>query len=44
MSRPRFVESGCIKCHPHVVDLDSNKYGNTAPKLLEGYNIVEYEG
>jgi cbb3-type cytochrome oxidase cytochrome c subunit len=44
MNRSRFVESGCVKCHPHVVDLDSPKFGSTAPKLLEGYNIVRQYG
>ncbi len=44
MNRARFVESACIKCHTHVVDLDSPKYGNTAAKVLKGYNIVRQYG
>ncbi len=44
MSKSRFVESGCVKCHPHVVELESSKYGETAPKLLKGYNIVRQYG
>ncbi len=45
MSPERFTESGCIKCHHSVVELGVNpKFGATAPKVFEGYNIVRQYG
>lgn len=45
MSPLRMVESGCIKCHHNVVELESNKkYGNSAPKVVQGYNLVRKFG
>jgi mono/diheme cytochrome c family protein len=45
MHRARFVESGCVKCHPHVVDLETHpQFGNTAPKLVKGYHLVREFG
>lgn len=40
-----FEESGCIKCHHNVVELGINKeFGNTAPKVFEGYNLIREYG
>ena len=45
MSPERFKESGCLKCHHSVVELGINpKFGATAPKLFEGYNIIRQYG
>ncbi len=44
MWKTRFAESGCVKCHPHVVDLEHSSYGNTAPKLVRGYHLVRQYG
>lgn len=46
MSKTRFTGSGCLKCHPHVVDLDSPKTAESpaAQKVLKGYNIVRQYG
>ncbi|MCA9100281.1 MAG: hypothetical protein KDA63_03965, partial [Planctomycetales bacterium] len=42
----RFVESGCLKCHHEVVDLEpSDEFPEPpAPKLLEGFNLVKRLG
>jgi cytochrome c551/c552 len=41
----RFTESTCIKCHHNVVELGVNpQFGATAPKVVEGYNIVRQFG
>jgi cytochrome c551/c552 len=46
MNKTRFIGSGCLKCHPHVVDLDSPKTADSAAaqKVLKGYNIVRQYG
>lgn len=45
MSPNRFMESGCIKCHHDVVELGVHpKFGATAPKVFEGYNLVRQYG
>ena len=45
MSPERFTESGCIKCHHSVIELGVNpKFGATAPKVFEGYNLVRQFG
>ena len=44
MLRSRFVQASCVKCHPHVVDLEHSRFGNTAEKLVRGYNIVRQYG
>jgi cytochrome c2 len=41
----RFTEAGCLKCHHNVVELGTNpKFGPTAPKVVEGYNLVREFG
>lgn len=41
----RFAESSCIKCHHNVVELGSSpKFGASAPKVVEGYNIIRQYG
>ena len=42
----RFVESGCLKCHQEVVDLEpSSKFPDPpAPKLVEGYEVIRRYG
>jgi cytochrome c2 len=41
----RFTEAGCLKCHHNVVELGVNpKFGPTAPKVVEGYNLVRQFG
>jgi cytochrome c551/c552 len=41
----RFRESACIKCHVNVTELGTNrKFGATAPKVVEGYNLVKQYG
>ena len=42
----RFVESGCLKCHHDVVDLEpSDKYPDPpAPKLIAGYETIRRYG
>ena len=42
----RFVESGCLKCHHDVVDLEpSTKYPDPpAPKLIAGYETIRRYG
>ena len=42
----RFVESGCLKCHHDVVDLQSSaKYPDPpAPKLMAGYETIRRFG
>ena len=45
MHPKRFNEAGCLKCHHNVVELGVNpKFGATAPKLVEGYNLVRQFG
>ena len=45
MHPANFVESGCLKCHHNVTELGVNeKYGPTAPKLVEGYELVKEYG
>ena len=46
MNKKRFMASGCLKCHPYVVDLDSPKsdYIPSVQKLVQGYNIVREYG
>ncbi len=42
----RFEESGCLKCHHEVVDLEpSRKFPEPpAPKLVEGYEVIRRYG
>ncbi len=41
----RFRESTCIKCHVNVTELGNNQqFGATAPKVVEGYNLVKEYG
>ena len=41
----RMRESGCIKCHHSVIELGVNKkFGPTAPKVYEGWQIVRQYG
>ena len=42
----RFAESGCVKCHHDVAELDSSKQFRDppAPKLVEGYHLVRKNG
>jgi cytochrome c551/c552 len=46
MNKTRFTGSGCLKCHPHVVDLDSPKTADSpaTQKVVRGYNIVREYG
>ena len=42
MHPKQFVESGCLRCHHSVIELGINeKFGPTAPKLFEGYNLIK---
>ncbi|MBN1910636.1 MAG: c-type cytochrome [Pirellulales bacterium] len=42
----RFVQSGCVRCHPEVTDLrPSDRFPDPpAPKLLAGYDFVRQHG
>jgi len=42
----RFVQSGCLKCHPDVTDLyESDRFADpAAPKLLAGYELLRTNG
>ncbi|MCA9097612.1 MAG: c-type cytochrome, partial [Planctomycetaceae bacterium] len=41
----RFREASCVKCHHNVVELgNSPKFGSSAPKVVEGYNIIRQFG
>lgn len=41
----RFRESACIKCHHNVVELGVNdKFGSTAPKAYEGWQLIREYG
>ncbi|MEW4527778.1 MAG: c-type cytochrome [Maioricimonas sp. JB045] len=45
MQTGQFIESSCLKCHHNVVELGVNeKYGASAPKLFEGYNLIREYG
>lgn len=46
MRPARFVESGCLRCHHDVVDLEpSRRFPDPpAPKLLAGYHLVRQNG
>ncbi len=45
MQQKQFVESSCLKCHHSVVELGINpKYGATAPKVFEGYELIKSYG
>ena len=45
MMPERFQESTCLKCHHSVVELGVNaKFGSSAPKVVEGYNLVKTFG
>ena len=45
MQSSQFVESSCLKCHHSVVELGVNeKYGATAPKVFEGYELIKSYG
>jgi hypothetical protein len=42
----RFVQSGCLKCHPDVTDLyENDRFADpAAPKLLAGYELLRTNG
>jgi len=41
----QFTESTCLKCHHSVIELGVNaKYGATAPKVFEGYELIKSYG
>ncbi len=41
----RLAEAACIKCHHNVVELGVNPtYGASAPKVVEGYNLIRQYG
>lgn len=40
----RFVESGCLKCHHQVTDLIRDGSRAEAPKLVDGYHLIEKAG
>jgi len=45
MQPGQFIESSCLKCHHSVVELGVNaKYGATAPKVFEGYELIKSYG
>lgn len=45
MAPARFKESGCLKCHHNVVELGTNpKFGATAPKVVQGYELIQQFG
>jgi len=45
MQPDRFIESSCLKCHHDVVELGVNpEYGPTAPKVYEGFQLIEKYG
>ena len=45
MNPKRFEESSCIKCHINVVELGTNeKFGPTAPKVVQGHNLIQTYG
>jgi len=45
MTPKRFNESTCLKCHHSVTELGINpKFGATAPKLFEGYQLIQKYG
>ena len=46
MHPARFAESGCLKCHHEVVELNaSDRFPETpAPKLLAGHNLIKAYG
>lgn len=40
-----FVEASCLRCHHSVVELGVNaKFGASAPKLFEGYELIKEYG
>src|SRR6185295_17478278 len=46
MRPERFIESGCLKCHQDVAELEpSERFPEPpAPKLMSGYNIIRQYG
>jgi mono/diheme cytochrome c family protein len=44
MLSSRFVESGCLKCHPQITDLITHGSKQEAPKLLRGYKLLSDNG
>lgn len=41
----RFVESGCLKCHPNVTELAAtDRFAAPAPKVSRGYELVRTYG
>lgn len=45
MQPERFQESTCIKCHHNVTELGEHpKFGASAPKAYEGYNLIKKYG
>ncbi|MEZ6066116.1 MAG: c-type cytochrome [Planctomycetaceae bacterium] len=40
-----FTEASCLKCHHNVVELGQNvNFGSSAPKLVEGYELIKEYG
>lgn len=45
MQPDRFKESTCLKCHHEVVELaNSPKFGNSAPKVVQGFHTIQQFG
>jgi cytochrome c551/c552 len=46
MNPARFIESGCLKCHHEVAELEpSQRFPDPpAPKLMQGYNLIRQFG
>lgn len=45
MAPQRLMEAGCVKCHHNIVELGVNsKYGASAPKLYQGFELVRKYG
>jgi len=45
MQPERFAESTCVKCHHDMTELaHSPKFGNSAPKVTRGYQLVKEYG
>ncbi len=45
MQPERFRESTCLKCHHDVVDLGASpKFGNSAPKVVKGFETIQTFG
>lgn len=45
MQPERFAESTCVKCHHDMTELSASpKFGNSAPKVTRGYQLVKDYG